>query len=342
MSSAAHQLNPTPPSPIPAGVVQPIERSSILSVPVSSGRRSSIGWIGVGVMGNSMVQHLLNKVGSHYSINIFNRTAAKCEAAEKLGAKVFSSPQELAANSDIVFSMVSFPSDVRSLYLGSEGILNFLKPGSIVVDMTTSEPALAEEIEKSAMEKGIFSIDAPVSGGDAGAKNGVLSIMMGGSDSAVTAVRPLLECFGKTLTLLGPAGKGQHCKMVNQLLIASGMVGVCEGLIYAQRAGLDLNTAIAAVSSGAAGSWSISNLGPRIVAGNFDPGFFVEHFIKDLAICFAECRRMNLSLPGLSLAFSLYQSVMAHGGGKRGTHALYLAIKNMNGETVEPNLWGKK
>ena len=188
--------------------------------------------------------------------------------------------------------------------------------------MTTSEPTLAQEIRAAALERGVESIDAPVSGGDVGARNATLSIMVGGDAAAVERVRPLFEIMGKTIVHQGDAGAGQHTKMVNQILIATGMIGVCEALLYAYRAGLDLETVLAAVSGGAAGSWSLTNYAPRMLKGDFEPGFFVEHFIKDMEIALAEARRMNLALPGLALAHELYLALRAQGGGRKGTQAL--------------------
>ena len=204
------------------------------------------------------------------------------------------------------------------------------KPGTVLVDMTTSEPALAVEIYQPAKAKGVHAVDAPVSGGDVGAREARLSIMIGGEKDVAEALRPLFETMGKTIVYQGPAGAGQHTKMVNQILIATNMIGVCEALLYAYKAGLDLNTVMQSVSSGAAGSWSLSNLGPRMIAGNFEPGFFVEHFLKDMGIALAESRRMNLALPGLALAEQLYRAVQAQGYGRKGTHALLLALADLS------------
>lgn len=292
-----------------------------------------VGWIGTGVMGKSMCGHILR---AGYPVSVYNRTASKCADLAALGARVLSSPREVAEQSDVVFSIVGFPSDVRECILGEEGILKGLRPGGIVVDMTTSEPSLAIEIAEAAATKGVAALDAPVSGGDVGAREARLSIMIGGDATAVTNVMPLFDVMGKNNRHMGPAGRGQHTKMVNQILIASTMVGVVEGLLFARRAGLDMVEAINAVSAGAAGSWSISNLGPRIAARNFDPGFFVEHFIKDLGIALAESARMGLSLPGLALAHQLYVAVKAQGHGRLGTHSLMLALETMNGIEHEP------
>ncbi|SMP58596.1 3-hydroxyisobutyrate dehydrogenase [Neorhodopirellula lusitana] len=287
-----------------------------------------IGWIGTGVMGNSMCGHLLD---AGHSITLFTRSRPKAESLITRGAKWAGSPSEVAQASDIVFAIVGYPADVREVFLdANHGVLAGLRPGGIMVDMTTSEPSLAIEIAEAAKGKGVAAIDAPVSGGDIGAQNGTLSIMIGGDADSIQRVMPCLELLGKTIVHQGPAGAGQHTKMVNQTLIATGMIGVCEALLYAHRAGLDLATVLKSVGSGAAGSWSLSNLGPRIIDDNFAPGFYVEHFVKDMGIALAESRRMNLCLPGLALAEQLYQSVIAKGGGRDGTQALMKALAEMS------------
>eukprot|EP00042_Codosiga_hollandica_P022190 m.80518 g.80518 ORF g.80518 m.80518 type:complete len:298 (+) comp50692_c0_seq1:94-987(+) len=289
-----------------------------------------VGWVGVGVMGLSMAGHLL---AAGYPLQVYTRTRAKAQSLIDKGAVWADNVSTLAAKSDIVFSIVGFPSDVKSV---SEDVIASMSEGGIYVDMTTSEPSLATAIFESAKAKGIATIDAPVSGGDIGAKNATLSIMVGGESDAIGRVMPLFEKMGKNIRHMGAAGAGQHTKMVNQILIATNMIGVCEGLLYARKAGLDLDATIAAVGAGAAGSWSINNLGPRIVQRNFDPGFFVEHFIKDLGIALSECKRMGLSVPGLALAHQLYVAVQAQGYAKNGTHALMLALETLNGVPHEP------
>ena len=216
------------------------------------------------------------------------------------------------------------------MFLGPTGALAGSRPGSVLVDMTTSEPSLAVEIFQAARAKGVAALDAPVSGGDVGAKNAALSIMIGGEAAVVEAIRPLFECMGKTIIHQGPAGAGQHTKMVNQILIATTMIGVCEALLYAYKAGLDSETVLKSVSVGAAGSKSLEVLGPRILARNFEPGFYVEHFIKDMGIALKEAERMNLCLPGLALAKQLYEAVRAQGYGRKGTHALMLALEHLS------------
>jgi 3-hydroxyisobutyrate dehydrogenase len=289
--------------------------------------KTRVGWIGTGVMGSSMCAHL---IAAGYQATVFNRTAEKTKTLADKGAKVASSPLEVARASDVVFTIVGYPRDVREVYLGEQGILAGARPGTVVVDMTTSEPALAAEIFEAARAKGVHAIDAPVSGGDIGAREARLSIMIGGEKEVAEALRPLFETMGKTIVYQGPAGSGQHTKMVNQVLITTNMIGVCEALLYAYKAGLDLNTVMQSVASGAAGSWSLSNLGPRMIAGNFEPGFFVEHFLKDMAIALAESRRMKLALPGLALSEQLYRAVEAQGYGRKGTHALLLALADLS------------
>ena len=295
-------------------------------VEVASGK-TGIGWIGTGVMGRWMCEHCMD---AGFSATVYNRTIGKTDPLREKGATVASSPKEVAENSDVVFTIVGFPADVREVILGDDGALGGIAPGGIIVDMTTSEPSLAKEVYDAGQAKGVHCIDAPVSGGDVGAREARLSIMIGGDEAAVEAVDPLFQAMGKNITHLGPAGSGQHTKMVNQILISTTMIGVVEGLLYGHKAGLDLDTVIAAVGAGAAGSWSINNLGPRIVKRNFDPGFFVEHFIKDMGIALDEAKRMDLSLPGLALAHQLYLAVKAQGHAKLGTHALALALESLN------------
>jgi 3-hydroxyisobutyrate dehydrogenase len=289
--------------------------------------KTRIGWIGTGVMGSSMCGHLMT---AGYSATIFNRTAEKARPLVDKGAKLADSPREVAEASDVVFTIVGYPRDVREVTLGENGTLAGARPGAVLVDMTTSEPALAVEIDQAARAKHVHAVDAPVSGGDVGAREARLSIMIGGEKEVVDALRPLFAVMGKTIVHQGPAGAGQHTKMVNQVLIASNMIGVCEGLLYGYKAGLDLNVVLQSVGSGAAGSWSLNNLGPRMIAGNFEPGFFVEHFLKDMGIALAEARRMKLCLPGLALAEQLYRAVAAQGYERKGTHALMLALAHLS------------
>ena len=288
--------------------------------------KTRIGWIGTGVMGRWMCQHLMTK---GYQATVYNRSKDKAKPLVEQGAAWADTPKQVADKSDIVFAIVGFPKDVREVFLGPQGALAGSKPGTLLVDMTTSEPSLAREIYEAAKAKQVDAVDAPVSGGDVGAKNAALSIMVGGDPDAMAAVQPCLECMGKTIAHQGPAGSGQHTKMVNQILIASNMVGVCEALLYAYKSGLDAKTVLQSVSVGAAGSWSLNNLGPRIIDRNFEPGFFVEHFIKDMGIALDEAKRMGLVLPGLALANQLYLAVQAQGYGRKGTHALMLALESL-------------
>jgi len=298
-----------------------------MSIPTIAPGKTKIGWIGTGVMGSSMVGHLM---AAGFSATVYSRTKAKAQALIDKGAAWAASPQAVAEQSDVIFSIVGFPSDVREVMLGADGALAGSKAGNVLVDMTTSEPSLAVEIATAAKAKGVQSVDAPVSGGDIGAKNATLSIMIGGDKEVVDALAPCFQAMGKTIIHQGGPGSGQHTKMVNQTLIASNMIGVCEALLYAYKAGLDLPTVMQSVAPGAAGSWSLSNLGPRMMANNFDPGFFVEHFIKDMGIALAEAKRMNLALPGLALANQLYVALQAQGHGRDGTHALLLALGRLS------------
>jgi 3-hydroxyisobutyrate dehydrogenase len=278
-------------------------------------------------MGRWMCQHIISK---GYSATVYNRSRDKAQPLIDLGAAYADSPKAVAERSDVVFAIVGFPRDVREVFLGSNGALAGSKAGIILVDMTTSEPSLAVEITSAAKAKGAFALDAPVSGGDVGAKNAALSIMIGGDKDVVAAVTPLFECMGKTIVHQGGPGAGQHTKMVNQILISSTMVAMCEGLLYAYKAGLDVETVLKSVSVGAAGSKSLDIYGPRLLARNFEPGFYVEHFIKDMGIALAEAERMNLCLPGLALTKQLYEAVRAQGNGRKGTQALLLALEHIN------------
>lgn len=295
--------------------------------PVEPGK-TRIGWIGTGVMGASMCGHLIER---GFQATVYNRTKDKASPLIKAGANWADSPREVAAASDVIFTIVGYPKDVRSVILGEDGALAGCQSGSVIVDMTTSQPSLAIEIAAAAKEKGVHAIDAPVSGGDVGAREARLSIMIGGEKESVDALQPCWEAMGKTIVYQGPAGAGQHTKMVNQTLIGTCMIGVCEALLYAHQAGLDLETVLKSVGSGAAGSWSLTNYGPRIIKGDFAPGFYVEHFIKDMGIVLEEARRMQLSLPGLALAQQLYIALAAQGHARSGTQALQLALARISG-----------
>jgi 3-hydroxyisobutyrate dehydrogenase len=298
-----------------------------MSVSKAEPGRTRVGWIGTGVMGRWMCGHLTAK---GYKATVFNRSRDKAAPLLDAGAAWADSPRAVAEKSDVVFAIVGFPKDVREVFLGPDGALAGSKAGGVLVDMTTSEPSLAREIHAAAKKKGVSALDAPVSGGDVGAKNAVLSIMVGGDADVFEAVRPLFEGMGKTVVYQGPAGSGQHTKMVNQILIAGTMVGVCEALLYGHKAGLDMNTVLKSVSTGAAGSKALEVLAPRMLKGDFEPGFFVEHFIKDMGIALAEAERMNLALPGLALVKQLYEAVRAQGYGRKGTQALLLALEHLS------------
>jgi 3-hydroxyisobutyrate dehydrogenase len=289
--------------------------------------RRRIAWIGAGVMGAAMAGHIL-KAG--HALTIHSRTKPKAQPLLESGATWADSPAKAADGAEMCFSIVGYPEDVRAVHLGERGTLRAARPPALIIDMTTSRPALAVEIAEHARQLGVGGFDAPVSGGDVGARNAALSIMVGGEAPHVEQAHPLLALLGKSIVHHGPPGAGQHAKMVNQILIATNMIGVCEGMLYARKAGLDPLKVIESVGGGAAGSWSINNLGPRMIRRDFEPGFFVEHFIKDLQIALDEAAKMNLALPGLALARQLYEAVRAQGHARRGTQALLLALESLN------------
>lgn len=288
---------------------------------------SRIGWVGIGVMGRSMCGHLL---AAGHEVRVFTRTKASAEGVLEAGAVWCDRPGDVAEGSDFVFTIVGYPSDVRAVYLDEGGLVDRAAPGTVLVDMTTSEPALAVEIHAAAAARGVHALDAPVSGGDLGARNAALAIMVGGGQEPFDRTMPLFEKMGKNIRLMGGPGAGQHTKMSNQILIAGTMIGVVESLLYAVRAGLDVDAVIDVIGSGAAGSWSINNLGRRIAKDDFDPGFYIKHFVKDMGIALAEAKRMRISLPGLALVEQLYVAAMAQGLENMGTQALYTALKNIN------------
>jgi len=266
-----------------------------------------------------------------HELYVHNRTKAKAEELLKKGATWCDSPAEAAAESEILFSMVGLPSDVEETYLGKNGVLSTKGSCRIIVDMTTSRPSLAQIIGREAAKKGVESLDAPVSGGDIGARDATLAIMVGGQKQVFEKVLPVFQLMGKNIAYMGGAGAGQHTKMSNQILVAGTMIGVCESLLYAVKLGLDQQAVIDIISKGAAGSWSITNLGPRLVRGDFKTGFLVKHFIKDMGIALQEAAAIGLSLPGLALVHQLYVAVMAQGHHDCTTQALYLALKSLNG-----------
>jgi len=278
-----------------------------------------VGWIGTGVMGLSMAAHLIR---AGHSLRVHSRTRARAEPLIALGADWAASPSDAAADAAFIFSMVSMPADVQSVHLGDAGTLRSAPRDSVLIDMTTSTPALAVQIAERARERGVAALDAPVTGGDVGAREARLSIMVGGDEGTLARAEPLLRVMGKTVILHGPAGSGQLAKAVNQILIASTMVGVVEGLAFARRSGLDPHKVLESVGAGAAGSWTLANLAPRMLRGDFAPGFRIEHFVKDLGIALEASDQAGLNLPGTALAHRVYRDAVDAGLADRGTHAL--------------------
>ena len=284
--------------------------------------------MGIGIMGAPMAMHL---VDAGYKVSVYSRSISKAEKLIAKGCEWYDSPAAIAEYCDVIFTIVGYPRDVEEVYFGDDGIMQTLKKDTVVIDMTTTLPGLAVRIDDAAREKGAWALDAPVSGGEVGAINGALSVMIGGEEEVVKKVMPIMDVFSKSMVYQGKAGSGQHTKMCNQITIAGTMIGVCECLIYGHKAGLDLETVLSSIGKGAAACWTLDVLAPKIVHGDFEPGFMVEHFIKDLGIALEEAELMKLSLPGLALAKQLYLSVMAMGKGTKGTQALYLAFEKMSG-----------
>jgi len=295
-----------------------------MSTPTPSGQKTfeggAVGFIGLGVMGRSLAGHLLT---ADYPVVVYTRTRATAESAVAAGAQWAATPAELAPRCKLIFTMVGFPADVEEVFLGPKGLVNSAAPGALLVDLTTSTPSLAKKITAAASARGLAALDAPVTGGDVGAKNGKLSIMVGGDAAAFARAEPVLSLFGSTIVYHGPAGSGQHAKMCNQIMIACSMIGMCEALAYARDAGLDAQNMLKSTSGGAAASWSLQNLAPRILNGNFAPGFYVKHFCKDLAIALSSAKEMQLDLPGLGLGEKLYRDLAASGHADDGTQALW-------------------
>ncbi len=283
-----------------------------------------IGFIGLGIMGQSMAGHL-QRAG--YELHVHNRTRSKADALVQGGAHWHDTPGEVAASSDVIITMVGYPADVEEVYLGSAGIIDNAQSGSYLIDMTTSEPSLAARIADAAEAKGLHSLDAPVSGGDVGARIAKLSIMVGGSESDFATVRPLLDIMGENIRLQGGPGAGQHTKMCNQIVVAGNMLAVAEGLTYARKSGLDPEEVLKSIGTGAAQSFLLNGLGPKMIAGDFAPGFFVHHFIKDMSIALREADAMGADLPGLRTAKGLYEKVAGEGGSEDGTQALIKAYE---------------
>ncbi|MBY0120897.1 NAD(P)-dependent oxidoreductase [Bacillus sp. S/N-304-OC-R1] len=279
-----------------------------------------IGFIGTGVMGKSMAGHLLN---AGYPVIVYSRTKSKAEDLLEMGAEWADTPKLIAEKANVIITMVGYPTDVEEVYLGEKGIITNGKEGSFVIDMTTSTPTLAKRIYEEGRKKGIFALDAPVSGGDIGAREAKLSIMVGGEREAFTEMEPIFRLMGTNIVYQGNAGSGQHTKMCNQIAIASNMIGVCEAIVYAEKAGLNPETVLQSISTGAAGSWSLSNLAPRMINGNFEPGFYIKHFIKDMNIALQEAEALGMNTPGLALARKMYAQLAQAGEENCGTQALY-------------------
>ncbi|HEY2604757.1 NAD(P)-dependent oxidoreductase [Paraburkholderia sp. RL18-103-BIB-C] len=285
-----------------------------------SASKPAVGFIGLGIMGASMAARL---AAAGYPLHVYNRTRAKAEPLIEAGASWHATPKALAEASDVIITIVGMPDDVRALYLGDDGLIVNARRDAVLIDMTTSSPQLAEELAAHAAVRGVHMLDAPVSGGDIGAREGRLSIMVGGAADVLARVEPMLRCLGTNIVLQGGPGAGQHTKLCNQIVIASTMLGVCEGLAYAHSAGLDPQTVLSAIGGGAAGGFQLNNLGPRIAKGDFAPGFFIEHFIKDMRIAHEEAAHMGRELPGLDLVRSLYQKLAEQGFTRNGTQALF-------------------
>jgi len=279
-----------------------------------------VGFVGLGIMGRSMAGHLL---AAGHRLHVYNRSRDKADELVARGAIWQATPGEVAAHADIVITMVGYPHDVEEVYLSADGIVARARAGAILIDMTTSSPALAARIAAAAAERGVRALDAPVSGGDIGAREAKLAIMVGGEPAAFDAALPVLQRMGANIVLQGGPGAGQHTKMCNQIVIASTVMGVCEGLAYARDAGLDAETVLKSIGGGAASGFQLNVLGARIIKGDFAPGFFIEHFIKDMGIALAEAERMRLELPGLALAKRLFDDLKAKGYGRAGTQALF-------------------
>lgn len=279
-----------------------------------------IGFIGIGVMGESMAGHLL-KAG--HDLYVYNRTKSKADRIVAEGATWCEDVKSIARQCDLIFTIIGVPADVESVYLNEDGLVNHAKKGTILVDMTTSTPDLAKRIYEAGTPKGLKCLDAPVTGGDVGAKNGTLTIMVGGDRETFNEILPILELMGKTIVYMGAAGSGQHTKMANQIAIAGAAIGMVESLAYSKGAGLDLETVLKAITSGSAASWQLSNMAPRIINDDFNPGFFIKHFIKDMRIASTESKAMDVDLPGLDLVLSLYEECQKHELENCGTQALY-------------------
>jgi 3-hydroxyisobutyrate dehydrogenase len=286
---------------------------------------ATVGFVGTGVMGAAMAGHLID---AGYHLQVFNRTRSKAEGLLARGAAWCDTPGKTAQGADAVITIVGYPADVEAVYLGADGLVDSAAPGCVLIDMTTSTPALAVRIHEAAAARGVSALDAPVSGGDVGARNARLTIMVGGDAEVFERVEALLRVMGPNVILQGPAGAGQHTKMSNQIAIAGAIVGVCESLAYAEAAGLEPKRVLESVGAGSAASWQLENYAPRMLAGEFGPGFYVKHFIKDMRIARDSARDMGISLPALELVLELYEKLAERGGEDYGIHALYLLYRD--------------
>lgn len=284
----------------------------------------NIGFIGIGVMGESMARHLMR---NGYVLTVYNRTKSKAEKLLEEGAAWAESAGACARGQDVVITMVGFPKDVEEVYLGEGGILENARPGATLIDMTTTSPALWQRIAAEASKRGLHPLDAPVSGGDSGARNATLSIMVGGSKEDFEAMQPIFACMGKSITLTGGPGCGQHTKMANQIAIAGCVAGVAEAIRYGEAGGLDITNMLDCISAGAAGSWQMSNNGRKMAAEDYAPGFFIKHFIKDMRIASEEAGKRELELPVLKQVLSIYERMQAQGMGDLGTQAILEAYR---------------
>lgn len=291
--------------------------------------KTSLGWIGLGVMGAAMATHLLE---AGYPLTVFTRSKFKAEPLLKKGAKWAENPEEVARNAAIVFTMVGYPNDVEEVILGEKGLLSGMKPGGIICDMTTSSPQLAQKIAEETTKARCSSLDAPVTGGDIGAKNAALSIFIGGNKKDYEVIKPYLEIMGKQFLYCGGPGTGQMAKLANQVAVAGVMFSVCESLLFCKEAGIDEKAWLDLVVKGAAGSIAMNTLGRRIIDSDFEPGFFIAHFVKDLGLCLAECKKLGLVLPGLTLADELYRMMALQGNAQDGTQKLVDFIAKLSGK----------
>ena len=305
-----------------------ISKIKTMSNIITDKARAKIGWIGTGIMGAPMAGYLGD---AGYDVGVYNRTKEKAEPLLTKGCRWYETPAEMAQKCNIIFTIVSYPRDVEEVYFGAAGIFKTVKEHSVLIDMSTTLPGLAVRIDEACRKIGAHAVDAPVSGGQVGAQNGTLSVMIGGEKNIVERIMPIMGEFSKNKVYQGKAGSGQHTKMCNQIVVAGTIIGVCESLLYGFKAGLDLETVLASIAKGAAACWSLDVLAPKIIRGDFEPGFMVEHLIKDLGIALEEAGQMNLVLPGLALVKELYESLLADGKGTKGTQALYLALEKMAG-----------